>query len=51
MGGVRGVIVIVFGNGHMAGVYILDETDCISHTTNTLVKGINSITHPPAMGK
>ena len=32
-------------------VQILDETDCISHCTNTLGKGINPIILPPAMGK
>ena len=32
-------------------VQILDETDCISHSTNTLRKGINPIILPPAMGK
>ena len=29
----------------------VDETDCISHSTNTLVKGMNPINLPPAMGK
>ena len=29
----------------------LNETDCISHSTNTLGKGMNSIIFPPAMGK
>ena len=29
----------------------LDETDCISHSTNTLGKGINPIILPPAMSK
>ena len=29
----------------------LDETDCISHCTNTLGKGMNPIILPPAMGK
>ena len=38
--GVRSVIVIV-----------VDETDCISHCTNTLGKGMNPIILPPAMGK
>ena len=33
------------------GVQILDETDCISHSTNTLEKGMNPIILPPAMGK
>ena len=32
-------------------VQILDETDDISHNTNTIGKGINPITLPPAMGK
>ena len=32
-------------------VQILDETDSISHSTNTLGKGMNPITLPPAMGK
>ena len=32
-------------------VQILDETDCISHNTNILWKGMNPIILPPAMGK
>ena len=32
-------------------VQILDKTDCISHSTNTLGKGVNPIILPPAMGK
>ena len=32
-------------------VQILDVTDCISHSTNTLEKGRNLIILPPAMGK
>ena len=32
-------------------VQILDETDCISHSTNTLGKGMNPIILPPAWGK
>ena len=32
-------------------VQILDETDCISHSTNTLGKAMNPIILPPAMGK
>ena len=32
-------------------VQILDEIDCISHSTNTLGKGINPIILPSAMGK
>ena len=46
-----GVMVIVVGNGHMTQVQILDKTDCISHCTNILGKGMNSIILPPAMGK
>ena len=32
-------------------VQILDKTDYISHSTNTLGKGMNPIILPPAMGK
>ena len=32
-------------------IQILDETDGISHSTNTLGKGMNPIILPPAMGK
>ena len=32
-------------------IQILDETDCILHSTNTLGKGMNPIILPPAMGK
>ncbi len=32
-------------------VKILDETDCISHSTNTLGEGMNPIILPLAMGK
>ena len=32
-------------------VQILDLTDCISHSTNTLGKGMNPIILPPAMGE
>ena len=32
-------------------VQILDDTDCISHSTNTLGKGMNPIILPPATGK
>ena len=35
----------------MTRVQTLDETDCISHSTNTLGKGMNPINLPPAMGK
>ena len=44
-GGARGVMVIV------DTVQILDLTDCISHSTNALGKGMNPIILPPAMGK
>ena len=43
------VMVIVVGNGHSDTVQILGETDCISHSTNTLGKGMNPIILPPAM--
>ena len=32
-------------------VQILDKTDSISRSTNTLRKGMNPIILPPAMGK
>ena len=32
-------------------VQILDQANCISHSTNTLGKGMNPIILPPAMGK
>ena len=44
-GGARGVMVIVETSS------ILDETDCISHSTNTFGKGMNPIILSPAMGK
>ena len=46
-----GVMVIVVGNGHSDTSSNLDETDCISYSTNTLGKGMNPIILPPAMGK
>ena len=51
MGGVRGVMIIIVGNGHSDTSSNLDETDRISHSTNTLGKGMNPIILPPAMGK
>ena len=33
------------------GVQILDETDCISHSTNIFGKGVNPIMISQAMGK
>ena len=50
-GGARRVIVIVVGNELATQVQILDETDCISHSTNTFGKGMNPIILPPDMGK
>ena len=47
----RGVMVIVVGNGHADTSSNLDKTDCISHSTNTLGKGMNPIILPLAMGK
>ena len=32
-------------------VDIPDETDCISHSSNSFGKGMNQIILPPAMGK
>ena len=42
---------IVMGNGHGARVQIMSETDCISHSTNNLGKGMNPIILAPAIGK
>ena len=50
-GSARGVMVIVVGNGHGIRVQIKDEADCISHSTNTLGKGLNPIILPLAMGR
>ena len=44
LGGARGVMDLA------TRVQFLDETDCISHSTNTLGKGMNPIILPPAMG-
>ena len=49
--GARGVMVIVVGNGHGDTSSNTGHTDCISHSTNTLGKGMNPIILPPAMGK
>ncbi len=40
-GGARGVVVIAVGNEQGDTSSNLDETDCISHSTNTLGKGMN----------
>ena len=47
----RGIMVIVVGSGHGDTSSNLNETDCISHSTNTLGKGMNPIILPPAMDK
>ena len=44
-------MVIVVGNGHGDTSSNPGKTDCISRSTNTLGKGMNSIILPPAMGK
>ena len=44
-------MVIIVGNGHGDTVQILDETDCISDSTNTLENSMNPIILPLAMGK
>ena len=44
-------MVFVVGNGLGDTSSNLDETDYISHSTNTLGKGTNPIILPPAMGK
>ena len=49
LGGARGVMVIIGGIGH--GDTSSIWTDCISHSTNTLGKGMNPIILPPAMDK
>ena len=46
-GGARGVMEM----DTVTRVQILDETDCISHSTYTLGKGIGPIILPPAIGK
>ena len=50
VGGARGVMVIVVGMD-TAILQILDQANCISHSTNILEKGMNPIILPPAMGK
>ena len=44
-------MVIVVGNEHGDTSSNPGQDDCISHSTNTLGKGMNPITLPPAMGK
>ena len=50
-GDARDVIDIVIGNGHSNKSSILDKAVCISHSTNTLGKGMNPTILRPAMGK
>ena len=50
-GGARGVVVIIVGNEQRDTSSNPGKTDCISHSTNTLGKGMNPIILPPAMGK
>ena len=50
-GSARGVMISSYEMNTATRVQILDETDCISHSTNTLGKGMNLIILPPAMGK
>ena len=47
-GGARGVMLIVVENGH-GDTSSNPERDCISHSTNTLGKGMNPIILPPAL--
>ena len=49
-GGARGVMVIVAGYGH-GDTSSNPGPDYISHSTNTLGKGMNPNILPPAMGK
>ena len=51
IGSACGIMVIVLGNGHDNTSSNLNETDCISHSTNTLGIGMNPIILLPAMGK
>ena len=51
IGGACGVMVIVVGMDTATRVQILDETDCISLSTNTFGKGMNPIILSPAMDK
>ena len=48
---VRGDIRSYLKRSIVSSVQFLDVTDCISHSTNTLGKGMNPIILPPVMGK
>ena len=50
-GGARGVMVIVTGYGYGDTSSIPGQVSCISHSSNTLGKGMNPIILPPAWGK
>ena len=50
-GGACGAMVTIVGNGHGDMSSNPNDTDCISHSTNTLRKGMNPIIPPPAMGE
>ena len=45
------IIIIINISESAIRVQILDEINCISHSTYTLGKGMNTIILPPAMGK
>ena len=45
------VFCIVYEMDTATRVQILDKANCISHSSNTLGKGMNPIILPPAMGK
>ena len=47
----RGVMVTAAGNGHGETSSHLGRNDCISHSTNTLGKGMNPIIFLPASSK
>ena len=49
--GARGVMVSSLEMDTMTQVQILAKTNCISHSTNTLGKGMNPSILPSAMGK
>ena len=52
LGSARGVMVIVVGNGHADTSFkSWTRLTAISHSTNTLGKGMNPIILPPGMGK
>ena len=46
-----GWVLLYINHCRLTRVQTLDEADHISHSTNTLGKGMNPIILPPAMGK